>query len=444
VKKTKSSTAMAYHEELNIAHKGLVSIQRQIPGNFITWSRTFERNGIPSEVVCKALPDYGVPHGIDNDVLLAVQEAFMEQGCPEDNRVRVSMYRLLQLCGMEDDGNRRKDVRRSLDRLRSTTYWVSELWRNHSKGHWTTATFNLVAGLSYDRDINDPDGARQLVITLAEEIAGSIRDGYVKPVRLEVLRMLNQPARAAYRVLDALRHHPEDPDQRTDVLQINLMDLAVHFGLTSERPEIIRRGLDPIHEELTKVKVLSRVELIGRGKKQEVTYVFGEATREADSHLTQLLIDAGLAKGPAEKLAMEFPANVKEGAELARAILNSEYRTRVRSKGALIVDVVRTYGTGKYSWPDGVKPGRVIEQAKAEVKQRALFEEALITAQPLTLEDLAKSVQFLLKINAQDLMGLPFETLEELQRDALGKMDGERRLVAARAKTLLREAVTIS
>jgi plasmid replication initiation protein len=341
---------------------------------------------------------------------------------------------------MEDDGNRRKDVRRSLDRLRSTTYWVSELWRNHSKGHWTTATFNLVAGLAYDRDVDDPDGARQLVITLAEEIAASIRDGYVKPVRLEVLRMLNQPARAAYRVLDALRYHPENPDQRTDVLQIKLMDLAVHFGLTSERPEIIRRSLDPIHEELIKIKVLSRVELNGRGKKQDVTYVFGEANREADSQLTQLLIEAGLAKGPAEKLAMEYPANVKDGAELARAILNSEYRTRVRSKGALIVDVVRTYGSGKYSWPDGVKPGRVVEQAKAEVKQRALFEEALVSAQPLTLEDLAKSVQFLLKINAQELMGLPFETLEELQKDALGKMDGERRLVAQRAKQLLREA----
>ena len=440
MKKAKSGTAMAYHEELNIAHKGLVSIQRQIPGNFITWSRTFERNGIPSEVVCKALPDYGVPHGIDNDVRLAVQEAFMEQGCPEDNRIRISMYRLLQLCGMDDDGNRRKDVRRSLDRLRSTTYWVSELWRNHSKGHWTTATFNLVAGLAYDRDVDDPDGARHLVITLAEEIATSIRDGYVKPVRLEVLRLLNQPARAAYRVLDALRHHPEDPDQRTDVLQINLMDLAVHFGLTSERPEIIRRSLDPIHEELTKVKVLSRVELNGRGKKQDVTYVFGEATREADSQLTQLLIDAGLAKGPAEKLAMEYPANNREGAELAKAILNSEYRTRVRSKGALIVDVVRTYGSGKYSWPDGVKPGRVIEQAKAEVKQRLLFEEALVSAQPLTLEDLAKSVQFLLKISAQDLMALPFETLEELQREALGKMDSDRQVVARKVKQLLRTA----
>ena len=368
----------------------------------------------------------------------------MEQGCPEDNRVRTSMYRLLQLCGMDDDGNRRKDVRRSLDRLRSTTYWVSELWRNHSKGHWTTVTFNLVAGLAYDRDVNDPDGARQLVITLADEIATSIRDGYVKPVRLEVLRLLNQPARAAYRVLDALRHHAEDPDQRTDVLQINLMELAVHFGLTSERPEIIRRSLDPIHEELTKVKVLSRVELNGRGKKQDVTYVFGEATREADGQLTQLLIDVGLAKGPAEKLAMEYPANVTEGAELAKAILSSEYRTRVRSKGALIVDVVRTYGSGKYSWPDGVKPGRVIEQAKAEVKQRTLFEEALVSAQPLTLEDLAKSVQFLLKISAQDLMALPFETLEELQREALGKMDSERQVVARKVKQLLRTASSMN
>jgi len=35
-------------------------------------------------------------------------------------------------------------------------------------------------------------------------------------------------------------------------------------------------------------------------------------------------------------------------------------------------------------------------------------------------------------------MGLPFETLEVLQKEALGKMDGERRLVAAKAKQLLR------
>lgn len=38
-------------------------------------------------------------------------------------------------------------------------------------------------------------------------------------------------------------------------------------------------------------------------------------------------------------------------------------------------------------------------------------------------------------------MAPPFETLEELQKDALRKMDGERRLVAAKAKTLLRWAV---
>ena len=439
MKKSKSDQAVAYHEELNIAHKGLVSIQRQIPGNFITWSRTFERNGVPSEVVCKALPDYGVPHGIDNDVLLAIQEAFMEQGCSEDNRVRITMYRLLQLCGMEDDGNRRKDVRRSLDRLRSTTYWVSELWRDHRKGHWTTATFNLVTGLAYDRDLDDPDGARHLVITLPDEIASSIRDGYVKPVRLAVLRMLNQPARAAYRVLDALRHHPEEPERRTDVLQINLMDLAVHFGFTSDRPEIIRRSLEPIHEELLNIKVLSRVDLTGRGKKQEVTYVFGEATREADRRLTQLLVDAGLAKGPAEKLAVEYPANIQEGVQLARAILNSEYRTRVRSKGALIVDVIRTYGSGKYSWPDGVNPSRVVDQGRAEQKSRPRSEEDVLSVQPLTLEDLAKSVQFLLKINAQELMELPFERLEYLKCEALGKLENDRRLVAEKARQWLRE-----
>ena len=57
----------------------------------------------------------------------------------------------------------------------------------------------------------------------------------------------------------------------------------------------------------------------------------------------------------------------------------------------------------------------------------------LVSTQPLTLEDL----QFLMKISIQDLMGLPFETLEELQREALGKTDRERRLVVQKARQLL-------
>lgn len=434
---------LAFREELNVAHKGLVSIQREIPKGFATWTKLFDRDGVPSQVVCKALPEYGVPHGIDNDVLLAVQEAFLEQGCPADDRVRLTMYRLLQLCNMDDDGDRRQDVRRSLDRMRSTTYWVSELWRAHGsdgRAHWATVTFNLIAGLAYDRDVNDPEGARHLMITLPPEVAMSLRNGYLKPVRGALLRQLAQPARGAYRVLDALRHHPEEPERRVSVLQINLMELADRFGLTSDRPEIIRRSLSAIHRDLMQVGYIANVELSGRGRNQTVSYVFADRAPDADPRLVNMLMEVGLTRGPAEKLAAEAPELVEEGVALARALLSSEYRSRVRNKGALIVDVVRNVRTGKYEWPEGKAAPRVIEAGRARVEERVRAREVPEVQEeliPLSDEDLARTVAMLLSMPKDELARLPRVTLEDLKRSSLGKSASARKLVAESARAML-------
>ncbi len=42
------------------------------------------RAGIESEMECNGAQRYGVPHGIDNDSHLALQELYIEQGCPEN------------------------------------------------------------------------------------------------------------------------------------------------------------------------------------------------------------------------------------------------------------------------------------------------------------------------------------------------------------------------
>lgn len=90
-----------YREELNLVSNGLICIQRQIPPNTNSWTRHYERDGVPREIVCRSPEDFGVPHGLDNDVNLGLQEEFISQGCPDDNTVRVTMYRLLKMCNLE-------------------------------------------------------------------------------------------------------------------------------------------------------------------------------------------------------------------------------------------------------------------------------------------------------------------------------------------------------
>lgn len=101
---------------------------------------------------------------------------------------------------------------------------------------------------------------------------------------------MGQHARAAYRVLYALRHDPVEHEARAATLPITLMDLAQRCGIASEKPDKIRRTLEPIHENLIKAEYLREVKITGRGKKQLLSYVFGQATLEPDNTLVTLVV----------------------------------------------------------------------------------------------------------------------------------------------------------
>ena len=59
-------------EEMNVLRLGLVPMQERIPADYSSWEETFEIDGQQGKVICKALPEYGVPHGVDNDVITAL------------------------------------------------------------------------------------------------------------------------------------------------------------------------------------------------------------------------------------------------------------------------------------------------------------------------------------------------------------------------------------
>lgn len=424
-----------YREELNLVSNGLICIQRQIPPNTNSWTRYYERDGVPREITCRSPEDFGVPHGLDNDVNLGLQEEFISQGCPDDNTVRVTMYRLLKMCNLEDTGRNRASVRASLDRMRSTTSWIKDSWRNHGARRWMTVTFNLLEGLAYEGDDDDPDGARYLVVTLPTPIANSIRDGYVKPVDLGIARKLDGPSRHAYRALDSKRFNPENPDLRADVVQVNLMDLRHLFGIVSERPDEIRRTLGRLEKDLVEVGYLASVTLEGRGKRQSVTFVFGERAREPNPGLVRLLLGFKVTRPVAERLVLDHEEHVEEALTLARALLEGGYKPR--SVPAFVIDVVRTFQEGKYAWPEGHTPPRVVEAARAASEQRLRVAEAQVELLPQRDDDLVGTVAMLLRLPKDELRALPRPALEGLKSAALGKPFAERKPTIEQARALL-------
>jgi plasmid replication initiation protein len=64
----------------------------QHPRRYRRWDVEFDDGQHPYRVGCLALPEYGVPHGIDNDIMTALINLFIEQGCPTDNAVTASAY----------------------------------------------------------------------------------------------------------------------------------------------------------------------------------------------------------------------------------------------------------------------------------------------------------------------------------------------------------------
>ena len=86
------------HDELNVARLSLISAQSRVPIDYTNWTRTYQaRTRLAGKPSPSPAPPTGqvVPHGLYNDVMLAIINLYLEDGT-----VRVSMHRLLQAGGL--------------------------------------------------------------------------------------------------------------------------------------------------------------------------------------------------------------------------------------------------------------------------------------------------------------------------------------------------------
>jgi plasmid replication initiation protein len=200
-------------------------------------------------------------------------------------------------------------LRESLDRLHTTNFMVSGGWRDHPNRRWTTAKFHIIESLKYtNRNGGMFDERTMIRLKLADDIVASIRGGYTKPLNLEFMQSLSRPrTRILFRVLDAMRVHPERPEESVDRFEVGLLEWADQCKMNNQRPDLIRRALEGPHQELIRRGYLASATYEGRGRQQRLRYEFAQDFLPISPALLTLLRKHGVADGVARQLVRTYP-----------------------------------------------------------------------------------------------------------------------------------------
>ena len=386
-------------DDLNWGRLNLVSAQDQVDGQH-SWRVTYQQGDRVVRVACRALPERGVPHGIDNDVSSALIDQYMSRGLPEDGEMALAVSELLRLAGFHRNGKYREMLLTSLDRLHTTSYEISGGWRDHPNRRWTTAKFHFIESLEYTHqgESGNFDERSMLRLRLAAPLVASLRSGYTKPLNIEVMQSLSRPrTRIIFRLLDAMRYNPENPDEIIDTYDVGLIEWADQCKLPNARPDTVRRALDGPHQELLRCGYLRQVVLTGRGRQQRLHYEFAPEFTPISPALLQRLRFHGVADGVSRQLVRAYTSSVlmNRVALFERLVASGHLKVKKTPAHAL-VHLIKHPDQYEGSVPDQVvtalprKTGALqvdVPQPdlEDEVRQMSLDEAATFTVKRLTL-----------------------------------------------------------
>ncbi len=382
-------------DERNIARLGIISIQSRIDDDLKTWKAEFNIDGRPYRVECAA--PYGRPHGVDTDIILAVQTLFVRAGCPAHDWLHTTAYELRSVAGLPDNGQTYQRVRESLKRLWSTGFLIGEGWYDQLRDRqiWSSDTLRYIDRIRYhemDSELEQLPGldpAATLSIKLGEQLAASIRAKHTQVLDGRLLVQLEQPpARALYRLLEA--HRVDSGGVRRMRLEVSIADWRLACGIQTDRPELIRRALTPAHDELIAINYLAGVVIEGRGKKQILHYTFAE-DNAPDPALMELLIGVGVSRTAATVLVSEHGDRVETAVAFVR---HKQHEGRVRNPGGLVVDFLRH--DGKYVLPEqlGSPEVEIAQRAVAALRRAEELADQEITHERARVAALAPEEQY--------------------------------------------------
>ena len=368
-------------DEANVGRLGLISIMSRIQEGAYRWAVDFLLDdGRPAKIVCIGTPEFGgYPHGLDNDISSALINLYIEAGAPEDGWFHATAHRVLTRAGLQTTGRYYGLLFTSLNRLRATTYYLTDSWFDVRRNNITTS-FNYLERLEYSTiqdDLTLSSGSL-LRLRLAPEITASIRARYLRPLDDAILLNLSgPPSRALYRLLEGQRIDPLGETEMLTQFTVSLKDWAQACKIIETKPTRIRRNLEQPHKDLLTLEYLTSVEYGGPSRSQTITYRFKgtEVTEHQvlpDPELVQSLGTHRVSMKVATGLITQFgEVRVRERLRKFQLILQSGYR--VKNPSGLLLDVIRDE-EGKYPDPPGFSKANQTERRATAAQEEPVPE----------------------------------------------------------------------
>ncbi|MFB9993750.1 replication initiator protein A [Deinococcus oregonensis] len=364
------------YEEVNLALNGIVSIQNRVKTTNRSWEETLN---LPNNRVitlrCSTTEDQVVPHGLDNDFQAGLQNLFLAQGCPANNRVRFTIHALIQASGLDTSGRYYDKALAALKRLKAANFSFEGGW--HDGTDWVTVQFSLIERLTIKQTHRTSAVAGDLVeVQLPSEMAESLRRGYVKSLNTTLLRKLQQPAgRTLYRLLDGIRY--ATPGEPLSVFETDLESWGRRCRLFDRRADRIRDILNPAHEALLKARYLTDVQYFGRGTTQTLRYEFASEIEVNSPQLIQRLEAAGIALKVGRQLIGAI-GPLEVASRLTEALAIQESSSKGLGAGFL-VQFIREPENYRSRTPPAIKaapvmtgqPRLLLAEAELEINHRA-------------------------------------------------------------------------
>jgi len=396
-------------DERNFAELPIILGQKIIPNDLRLLERRILTSSGQTIIMVLKGQDRGLPHGLDNDIWLAIQQLYREQGAPPNGRVTFTTHGLLSKVGLDSSGQYYDNLVASLARLSETTCQITSGYYSVVSDREVAVNFTPLSAVVRTYSRQNTEERAQFEVTINQFTTASIIGNYVKPLNLERSQSFQQPfTRVLYRLLDAKLYRLKEAAQQANRPLIGLeFTESVKMwgalaGLLDEAPSKIRRALASPHTDLLAQGYLKSVEYLGRGEHQTVHYVF-DTERDMDEELVTQLTRQGLTQRDARlwlsRLGIRVEAVLKRLTERQSGVgpkvdnVTGYLKTMLRSEEEAMLQEAELLASDLIVRPKGARSGPISATRKKPLQPLLELEREIL---PLEVE--IRTIMSMLKI----------------------------------------------
>lgn len=259
----------AYNLRALVLHSLVTPSQRT---DLVQWEYKMEMPNIGNQqVVCLAGRNELVPHGQDENILQGVINAYVENGCPADGTIQMTVAQFLAHAGLKRKGGIAATLHEGLQRLQQATYRIksSTYDQRREKHRWTEEQFSLIDSFRFYDEVSlfEYVGQRKLGTVMKVRLSGtlmaSLKGGHILALQRSRFSQMSVHTRMLYGMLyELVKCHRE-------INGYDTQDVQISFKLPEWADFLhIAKGTENVYEHNRKVKTVlenTSKELLDKG-----------------------------------------------------------------------------------------------------------------------------------------------------------------------------------